>query len=99
MFEDEVSYIWRNAKEYNEDGSDMYILATEFEVCPLHLLRSDGLVTDPREGAFQVAPRGGEGKGRRAFWTTLEDRWTETQGYSKSIAATRFASTRCNGRQ
>ena len=32
MFEDEVSYIWRNAKEYNEDGSDMYTLANEFEV-------------------------------------------------------------------
>ena len=31
-FEDEVSYIWRNAREYNEDGSEMYNLAGEFEV-------------------------------------------------------------------
>lgn len=32
-FEDEVSWIWRNCREYNEDGSDMYLLAGEFEVC------------------------------------------------------------------
>lgn len=31
-FEEEVSYIWRNARTYNEDGSDMYLLANEFEV-------------------------------------------------------------------
>lgn len=31
-FEEEVSFIWRNAREYNEDGSDMYNLANEFEV-------------------------------------------------------------------
>ena len=31
-FEEEVSWIWRNAREYNEDGSDIYILAGEFEV-------------------------------------------------------------------
>jgi hypothetical protein len=31
-FEDEVSFIWRNAQEYNEDGSDMYNLADEFKV-------------------------------------------------------------------
>jgi hypothetical protein len=31
-FEDELSYIWKNAREYNEDGSDMYELANEFEV-------------------------------------------------------------------
>lgn len=30
-FQDEVSYIWSNAQEYNEDGSDMYTLASEFE--------------------------------------------------------------------
>ncbi|QIW96409.1 hypothetical protein AMS68_001927 [Peltaster fructicola] len=30
-FSDEVSWIWRNAREYNEDGSDMYNLAGEFE--------------------------------------------------------------------
>lgn len=31
-FEEEVSFIWRNAKDYNEDGSDMYNLAIDFEV-------------------------------------------------------------------
>ena len=31
-FEDEISYIWRNAREYNEDGSDIFELAGEFEV-------------------------------------------------------------------
>lgn len=29
---DEVSYIWNNAREYNEDGSDMFELSLEFEV-------------------------------------------------------------------
>lgn len=39
-YEDEMSFIWRNAKEYNEDESDMYKLAEDFEVCPdaLYLL-------------------------------------------------------------
>lgn len=31
-FEEGVSWIWRNAREYNEDTSDMYALAGEFEV-------------------------------------------------------------------
>lgn len=31
-FEEEVSFIWRNCRVYNEDGSDMYELAGEFEV-------------------------------------------------------------------
>lgn len=31
VFEEEVSWIWRNAREYNEDRSDIYILAGEFE--------------------------------------------------------------------
>ena len=31
-FEQAVSLIWRNAQEYNEDGSEMYTLATDFEV-------------------------------------------------------------------
>ncbi|KAF2753209.1 hypothetical protein EJ05DRAFT_223285 [Pseudovirgaria hyperparasitica] len=30
-FEEEVSYIWKNAKTYNEDGSDIFNLALEFE--------------------------------------------------------------------
>lgn len=32
-FEEEISFIWRNAREYNLDGSEMYELAGEFEVC------------------------------------------------------------------
>lgn len=31
QFEDEASYIWRNAREYNEDGSDIYKQASELE--------------------------------------------------------------------
>ena len=31
-FEEEVSFIWRNARQYNEDDSGAYILAGEFEV-------------------------------------------------------------------
>jgi len=37
-FEEEVSFIWRNAKDYNEDGSDMYLLANDFEVCGVKLM-------------------------------------------------------------
>ena len=31
-FEHEISFIWRNAKEYNEDGSEIFELASELEV-------------------------------------------------------------------
>jgi hypothetical protein len=31
-FEEEVAYIWRNAREYNEDGSDISMLAGILEV-------------------------------------------------------------------
>lgn len=31
-FESEVSYIWRNAREYNEDGSAIVELAEELQV-------------------------------------------------------------------
>ena len=31
-FEDESSYIWNNAREYNEDGSVISELASQFEV-------------------------------------------------------------------
>jgi hypothetical protein len=37
-FEEEVSFIWRNAKDYNEDGSEMYELAGQLEVSPLLVL-------------------------------------------------------------
>jgi hypothetical protein len=32
-FEEEISLIWKNARDYNEDGSDLYNLSLEFEVC------------------------------------------------------------------
>jgi len=31
-FEDEMSYIWNNARHYNEDGSEIFNLAGELEV-------------------------------------------------------------------
>ena len=31
-FHDEVSYIWHNAQEYNEDGSEIFNLANELKV-------------------------------------------------------------------
>ena len=33
-FEEEASHMWRNAYHYNEDGSDIFALAKELEVCP-----------------------------------------------------------------
>lgn len=32
-FEEQVSLIWKNAREYNEDGSDIYDLSLQLEVC------------------------------------------------------------------
>ena len=34
-FEEEVEYIWQNAWQYNEDGSDIAMLAKELKVCIL----------------------------------------------------------------
>lgn len=31
-FEEEASYIWKNAVKYNEDGSPIFVLAKEFQV-------------------------------------------------------------------
>ena len=31
-FEDELSYIWRNAREYNVEGSEIYVMAGQLEV-------------------------------------------------------------------
>lgn len=36
-FEEDVSFIWRNARDYNEDGSEMFELAGQFEVSPCSL--------------------------------------------------------------
>jgi hypothetical protein len=32
-FEDEAAKIWKNAYHYNEDGSEIYELASQMEVC------------------------------------------------------------------
>jgi hypothetical protein len=50
-FEEEVSYIWRNARDYNEDDSEISILAGILEVgsYPDPLAVSSGLLTlEPR---------------------------------------------------
>jgi Bromodomain len=31
-FEEEVNLVWINAQTYNEDGSEMYLLAGDFKV-------------------------------------------------------------------
>lgn len=56
-FEEEVSFIWRNCREYNEDGSEMYELAGEFEVCPLPRLIDLGYA-DFLAGNLQEPPCG-----------------------------------------
>ena len=52
-FEEEVSYIWRNCREYNEDDSDIAGLAGEFEVSNVlfHLFTSK--VTDGSQEHFK----------------------------------------------
>lgn len=37
--EEDAKWIWINAKEYNEDGSDIYNLGVELEVCGLETIR------------------------------------------------------------
>lgn len=52
-FEQEVSFIWRNAQEYNEDGSDMYKLAGDLEVNWLRQGWISKQHTDTHVGALQ----------------------------------------------
>ena len=33
QFEDKMTLLWTNAYYYNEEGSDIYVLAQELEVC------------------------------------------------------------------
>lgn len=35
-FEDQASLIWKNAYHYNEDGSEIFVMAQELEVFRLH---------------------------------------------------------------
>jgi hypothetical protein len=38
-FEEEAGFIWKNAYHYNEDGSDIFVLAKELEVCRVYFKR------------------------------------------------------------
>lgn len=69
-FEQEVSFIWKNARTYNEDGSEMYNLAGEFEV--RLTISSDHAQWLICSGTFQEASRSGEGHSGRAFGTAVE---------------------------
>lgn len=44
-FEDEISYIWNNARQYNEDGSEIFELAGEFEVRSMSILKLPMLIS------------------------------------------------------
>lgn len=33
-FEEEIEFVWRNAREFNEDGSEIVVLAAVLEVNP-----------------------------------------------------------------
>lgn len=47
-FEEEVSYIWKNARDYNEDGSDLFVLSEKLEVhCPPHKAQRRVLIHGP----------------------------------------------------
>lgn len=66
-FEEEVATIWENARIYNEDGSDMYNLAGEFEVRAAHNASTGHGLT--YTGTFQDATCRGQ-KGCRRTTTT-----------------------------
>lgn len=54
-FEQEVSFIWRNAREYNEDGSEMYELAGEFEdVFKSRLREAKEKVEEPAKPSIKI---------------------------------------------
>lgn len=63
-FEDDVSLIWKNAQEYNEDGSEMYELAEKFKVSALLRQYSSELTLDI--GIVSSPARGSEAESRRA---------------------------------
>lgn len=80
-FEEEVSWIWKNARDYNEDGSDLYNLSIEFEVgnipdCQLGIILTCA-------GTVQEVARRSKSQGRR---TPAAE--AETQHVRSSQAAT-----------
>ncbi|CAK1363405.1 unnamed protein product [Cercospora beticola] len=54
-FEQEVSWIWRNARDYNEDGSDMYALAGDLEAhFKSRLAEAKELVKEPQSTRIKL---------------------------------------------
>lgn len=45
-FEDSMSLIWKNARDYNEDGSDIYNVSLEMEVCTRSLQACLSMLTE-----------------------------------------------------
>lgn len=76
-FENEVAYIWRNAREYNEDGSDISMLAGILEVSlPVFAHKANLIPTRPSltlyAGAFQATG----GRGKEACSGSSSGRWS-----------------------
>ena len=54
-FENEVARIWDNAKEYNEDGSEMHLTADEFEVAfKQRLKEAKKVVEEPQQTKLKL---------------------------------------------
>ncbi|KAF1992633.1 Bromodomain-containing protein [Aulographum hederae CBS 113979] len=54
-FEEEMSYIWRNCRQYNEDGSDMYNLSGEFEqIFKKRLAEAKAKVPEPKQQTLKL---------------------------------------------
>lgn len=53
--DEELSYVWSNCREYNEDGSDMYNLAGEFEdICRKRLTLARSQVDQPAQPKIKL---------------------------------------------
>ncbi|KAL9121014.1 MAG: hypothetical protein Q9187_002428 [Circinaria calcarea] len=54
-FEDEISYIWKNARQYNEDGSEIFELANEFEAYfNRRLTEAKKVVSEPPQPKLRI---------------------------------------------
>lgn len=74
-FEEEVSYLWRNAREYNEDGSEISVLAGVLEVS-FSLDRDSSILrlrrSDIQSGLFPTP----SGRGQEACPGSHSGRWS-----------------------
>lgn len=61
-FEQAFSLVWTNARIYNEDGSELYNLSLELEVCNIRPELTSSLTVP---GNLQTEARCYEGQGRR----------------------------------